>query len=158
MLYSLLSDRLWSVTAGDIQSNNTQQPRVLIDKNAATACVNQLTHASPNTREHPQTLPSDLPVKLRQQGRQVFIQNLWCLSFFPLYVFCILFSIIKQIWHPCGKCNRNNIPSRELSPSANNPLSRELFLLYYPQGCHIWIIATFKYCTYERWQIRFTCQ
>ena len=33
-------------------------------------------------------------------------------------LFCMLFGIIKQIWHPCVVYNRNNSPSRGLSPSG----------------------------------------
>ena len=37
---------------------------------------------------------------------------------FPPFVFCMLFGIIKQIWHPCVVYNRNNSPSRGVSPSG----------------------------------------
>ena len=37
---------------------------------------------------------------------------------FPPFVFCILFGIIKQKWHPCGVSTRKNFPSRVLSPSG----------------------------------------
>ena len=35
---------------------------------------------------------------------------------FSPFVFCILFGIIKQIWHPCGVFTRNNFLSSWLSP------------------------------------------
>ena len=37
---------------------------------------------------------------------------------FPPFVFCILFAIIKQIWHPCGASTRNTFSSRGLSLSG----------------------------------------
>ena len=46
------------------------------------------------------------PVKLGHKGvndsNSLYYQNILCLSILPTFVCCILFGIIKQIWHPVG--------------------------------------------------------
>ena len=90
-----------------------------------------LATASPkNTPKHPQSLPSDVPVKLVQQGicpkSLVFV-------IFPPFVFCISTSPLEDCrpW---------------VTPSSDNPLSGKLFLVDTPQGCHICIL-TFLNCS-----------
>ena len=47
-----------------------------------------------------------------------YLIKISCVCHFSPYVFCMLFGIIKQICHPCVVYNRNNSPSRGLSPSG----------------------------------------
>ena len=44
-----------------------------------------------------------------------YLSKISCVCHFSPFVFCMLFGIIKQIWHPCVVYNRNNSPSRGLS-------------------------------------------